>query len=109
MLRMIDPTVLLRRKNRTERTAVAHSRKPSPLRRFLVTIPYLALSLVLSAAIAVALKFGGANSLHCLHSGVCTAAEQLLDNVLAIGALLLTATVIALGWTGRLPGAHRHR
>jgi hypothetical protein len=72
-----------------------------------VTMLYIALSLALCAGIAAALTVGGAYSERCVVQDFCSAGERIIDLAISVGALLLTAAVIALGWKGRLPGARR--
>jgi hypothetical protein len=91
----------------TERTEPVDGSMPSRLRRSLVTMLYIALSLALCAGIAAALTVGGAYSERCVAQDFCSAGERMIDLAISVGALLLTAAVIALGWKGRLPGARR--
>jgi RDD family len=89
----------------TERAEPADGSMPSRLRRSVVTMLYVALSLGVSAATAGILMVGGAYSRRCIAQNFCSAGERTLDVVISVTALLLVAAVIALGWRGRLPGA----
>ena len=93
----------------TERVEVADRRMPSPLRRSLVTILYVVLSLAFCSMISIALMHGGTYSNGCVARDFCSAVERAMDVVISFGALLLVAGVVALGWKGRLPGARRAR
>ncbi|MCP4619879.1 MAG: RDD family protein [Bradyrhizobium sp.] len=91
----------------TERAEPPVGSMPSRLRRFLVTMLYIALSFAFCAAIGAALTVGGAYSERCVAADFCSGRERMIDLAISVGALLLTAGVIALGWNGRLPGARR--
>jgi RDD family len=91
----------------TERAEPADGTMPSRLRRSVVTALYLALSLALYFMLVGGLIVAGALSERCVDQNFCSAGERFLSVASAIGALLLVAGVIALGWRGRLPGARR--
>ena len=98
----------------TERAEPARGSMPSPLRRFVVTVLYLVLALVAYFLMLGALVVAGVLSKSCANANLCSAAEKMFDAAGDVGALLLIAGVIALGWRGRLPGARwaawrRHR
>ena len=91
----------------TERTEPADGSMPSRLRRSVVTILYLVLSLAVYFVMVGGLIEAGVPSERCLDQDFCSADERFLLIASAIGTLLLFAAVIALGWRGRLPGARR--
>ncbi len=91
----------------TERAEPAEGSMPSRLRRSVVTMLYVALALAAYFVMVGTLIVAGMLSERCVDKDFCSAGERALTAASAIGALLLFAGVIALGWTGRLPGALR--
>jgi uncharacterized RDD family membrane protein YckC len=92
----------------TERAVPADGSMPSPLRRLVVTVRYVALSVgVALFAVTNALVAVGVYSRRCVAQDLCSAGERILDLVSGVAVLLLLAGVIAQGWKGKLPGARR--
>ena len=91
----------------TERTELSSPTMPSAGRRVAVIAAYLVLAL-LAYIIAFALMNGlGVISDACIDNDVCSASENALQAVTGIVILVTAATVIGLGWRGRLYGARR--
>ena len=91
----------------TERVEPAGGGMPSRPRRSIVTILYLALSVAAWFMMMGTLIVAGALSERCLDHDFCSAGERMINVASAVGALMLIAGVIALGWNGSLPGARR--
>ena len=69
-------------------------------RRLLVILSYVILLFVVLAVGSASLY-----STPCLMDNLCNGTDRILENVLGFGFVILTAVIIVLGWTGRLPGA----
>jgi hypothetical protein len=78
---------------------------PSRWRRTTIICVHLLLLLV---AFVIALNMmvaGGMVSFRCLNDGYCSGGERAASLVVDVALLALMATVIALGWKGKLFGA----
>lgn len=87
----------------TERSEPANARVPSRWRRVAVILAYLLLSYLLGGAAAI-----GSMSRRCIQNeSFCSAGDRLINVVISLGLLFLTALIIGLGWKGRLFGARK--
>ena len=91
----------------TERAEPPDGSMPSRLRRSVVTILYLAVSLAVWFMMVGSLVVAGVLSDRCIDRDFCSAGERAFNIAHGVGTLLVVAGVIALGWQGRLPGARR--
>ena len=80
---------------------------PSRPRRTLVTVVYVALSVLLYFGVLAALVRGGVLSRACLNQDICSGSDPIVDFVAAAAFLLMIALVIGMGWRGRLLGARK--
>ncbi|MDD1537450.1 MULTISPECIES: RDD family protein [unclassified Bradyrhizobium] len=80
---------------------------PSRLRRTLVTVVYVALSLFLYIGVLAALVRSGVLSRACLYQDICNGSDRIADTAAAVVLLLMIALVIVMGWRGRLLGARK--
>lgn len=80
---------------------------PSRPRRTLVTVVYVALSVLLYFGALAALVRGGVLSRACLNQDICSGSDRIVDFVAAAAFLLMIALVIGMGWRGRLLGARK--
>lgn len=90
-----------------ERIELAAPDMPSRLRRVLVIGAYLVVALAVFTVATDGIETGGALSGACVNNGYCSAAERMLDLVIGVALLLMTALIITMGWRGRLFGARR--
>jgi hypothetical protein len=68
-----------------------------------VILAYLLLSYLLGGAAAI-----GSMSRRCIQNeSFCSAGDRLINVVISLGLLFLTALIIGLGWKGRLFGARK--
>ncbi|PIT02854.1 hypothetical protein TSA1_20425 [Bradyrhizobium nitroreducens] len=80
---------------------------PSRLRRLLVTVVYLALSVLFYFGVLAVLVRAGLMSRACLNQDICNGSDRIVDTAAAVAFLLMIALVIGMGWRGRLIGARR--
>ncbi|MDA9399369.1 RDD family protein [Bradyrhizobium sp. CCBAU 45389] len=80
---------------------------PSRLRRALVTLVYLGLSVFLYFGVLAVLVRSGVLSRACLNQDICSGSDRIIDFVAAAAFLLMIAMVIGMGWRGRLLGARK--
>jgi hypothetical protein len=80
---------------------------PSRLRRALVTVVYLALSVSLYVGVLAGLLRGGILSRACVYQDICSGGDRIVDFAVAAAFLLMIALVIGMGWRGRLLGARK--
>ena len=83
------------------------STMPSRLRRTLVTVVYLVLSVFLYFGVLAALVRAGVLSRACLYQDICNGSDRIGDSAAAVALLLIIALLIVMGWRGRLPGARK--
>jgi len=77
---------------------------PSRFRRVAVIVLYL---IVVYLALGVSVALAGATT--CARAGACGTGTRVLLQIIGLGWLALSATVIITGWKGFLPGARRAR
>jgi len=94
----------------SERDGPADPSLPSPWRRISVICAYLVLMFVVYTAVLTGLNEAGIMSSACMRdASACSAGERLFEAAAAILLLLLTALIVARGWSGRLFGARKAR
>lgn len=89
------------------RTEFADGTMPSRLRRSIAILVYLPLTIVVTV-FALAVLVGKFVTRGCLNDeSFCTAAERLTLEAMGLGVVVVCASVIVLGWRGKLPGCRR--
>jgi hypothetical protein len=98
-----DPTKASPGQYVTEDSESANGIVPSRRRRAAIIFAYLLLLYTLGLVVMWA-----STSRSCIQNEVfCSTADRLIDVVMSLGLLFLTALVIGLGWKGRLVGARK--
>jgi uncharacterized RDD family membrane protein YckC len=98
-----DPAKALPGQYVTERIEPADRNMPSAWRRIVVVLAYLLLAYVLSFVVIVVLT-----SLSCIQNeAFCSAADKIINVVVSLVLLFLTALVVGFGWRGKLFGARK--
>ena len=101
-----DPAKARRGQYITERTEPAPAEgMPSRWRRTAIICVHLLLLFVLFTIALHLIAVAGVVSSRCLGNGFCSGGERVASLVADITLLLMMATIIALGWKGKLLGA----
>ena len=91
----------------TDRVELAHPDMPSRLRRIVVIVAYLLLTVVVALAGEGVIRSMGIVSEQCGDADICSSPELIAVFALAGAFLAAYIASIVLGWRGRLFGARR--
>jgi uncharacterized RDD family membrane protein YckC len=106
-VRIRDESLAGARDYHVARTEFADGTMPSRLRRSIAILVYLLVAVV-AASVITAFVPEEMITTACLdNEGSCTRAENVMLNAIGFGILALCATIIIMGWRGRLPGCRR--